>query len=1169
MKATCKQPETLKHNTMQSPNSSSKYDTVIHYSTLARLMPRIYSGTSDGAATIKSMLHQLEKKVIWLHNQDLQNNATICGINSYTSRGKKYQLSMASWEILNGFLKDLVLTVKAPSAHNARILPTRKYKRSISECLEGKPFDNTDWVKWENALESSLEKSRLSEGFMPEMRNIYKPARAELTRLLCREIIKSYTEPLFEFQLHWNLSKGLVRSFFDSLNSVELLKSIYLDLQHVGNWLYFGELLRLAKPKHISSVNLCNRFSLYLKYIGLSAHKDLAATLLFYSIYTTLRENIIPFEKLRHEPHIINLLLANKTDLCKLTGYKGPKISTRKKEDTNTQTTSTDNPDLHYLRFIFGRVSNILNVYLKGIGIDICSFLLSDTANPLYTKELVPYYSNSSSTPKSAYQIKFNAVSFHFPLSRDIPDIIPVNSNKDGIKTYSVPISLGVVSLRKLRIHPKEFMFCELHNQEKLLQSRVSYQFNYDALNTFFKRLALLIKVKRSFTHFQVSFLSNIYDVNFLALKPFPLVYLALLRYAIEYSTIVPFNIFVQTHKFSTAFYQEYKTVNKTLVDHFVGKIINFKIILSELFFVVCILKDFKNFTFDLFLDMRGRIYPATSSFNYLRPLLRNFITFATTDDNVPLTEVDNIIKPVVQQTVGQFKITSQQLDSTLGCFNILRPITVENVHLYFFGSKNTFGYNIPISKLFDLYVNIREIQRLLISRQLQQKAAVSNFVRSQDSSSNGLQVIALLLRDPDLARLCGLTYAKDKDGNNVTLDVYSVCLEYFENVERTFINCAEFLSQFTEFRDKCVHFLTTYCSYCSFATVTIATPVVRSLHEIYILIRAISATDLTQIVDLFTRFSPGFSATQMRLCLGIIKNTPTTDVSLLQFSQLSKPALEQSLNLIGKLLNLYYILTLTSKMLPFRSLVNRQLMKMPIMTTFYGASSKTREKQFVNSLVEQAIARSLYVTDLNVITFRKYAQYLSLFIVTWLKNCYPQALILLRSIQLVTSPIRLRTLNLQHYLFVPQVISTPEHCSWFFHPLRAERYSKSIHNHDYKLHYLTDDTDYLVLRRAFLANYIQFIDAVLARKFLDKFASRNLSAYTIHDCFRTNVANASVMDDILKECYAEVFSANYLEVHFSKTNPGLLAIIKQYKLKLCTGELTLADLNNPNFVKF
>ena len=92
---------------------------------------------------------------------------------------------------------------------------------------------------------------------------------------------------------------------------------------------------------------------------------------------------------------------------------------------------------------------------------------------------------------------------------------------------------------------------------------------------------------------------------------------------------------------------------------------------------------------------------------------------------------------------------------------------------------------------------------------------------------------------------------------------------------------------------------------------------------------------------------------------------------------------------------------------------------------------------------------------------------------------------------------------------------------------------------------------------RTFVVNYIQGIDALVARTVAVKAKKAGLRGYTsIHDCFRCCLADAPRMMDVIREAYVEIFVENNQFEHLAKQIGG----IDMYHVNIVTKELLMSE---------
>ena len=251
------------------------------------------------------------------------------------------------------------------------------------------------------------------------------------------------------------------------------------------------------------------------------------------------------------------------------------------------------------------------------------------------------------------------------------------------------------------------------------------------------------------------------------------------------------------------------------------------------------------------------------------------------------------------------------------------------------------------------------------------------------------------------------------------------------------------------------------------------------------------------------------------------------------------------------------YVTNLLDRTSKYNSVINRKAIKQACMTTLYGASAGTSKQNVFDAIIDQSVDKGIMSTETEEKDLRKLAAIMCKLLLTWLKKSHPEASLLYKIIR--------RCCKIE--TFIPPIVIS-EYSSWYYFPKKATKYTKTIFNKDYKLQKYTENIDYKTLSSAFVANYIQFIDGIIANKITHKMAALNIPLISIHDCWYVPIQFIDILKEQLRICYKEVLEADYLAVHFAN-NPNLLAVIEEArKIGLFGPELAAEDLNNPQFVK-
>lgn len=117
---------------------------------------------------------------------------------------------------------------------------------------------------------------------------------------------------------------------------------------------------------------------------------------------------------------------------------------------------------------------------------------------------------------------------------------------------------------------------------------------------------------------------------------------------------------------------------------------------------------------------------------------------------------------------------------------------------------------------------------------------------------------------------------------------------------------------------------------------------------------------------------------------------------------------------------------------------------------------------------------------------------YLDHKLIQWLSLKVPEALLLINIIKRLSK----KKIN----PFQPPVISS-DYVTWLFQPYEIESYTKTLMKRDFKLQRYTAKLDQRKIATGFVANYIQYCDAIICTNVIRHLKSQNIPVLTVHDC--------------------------------------------------------------------
>jgi hypothetical protein len=443
---------------------------------------------------------------------------------------------------------------------------------------------------------------------------------------------------------------------------------------------------------------------------------------------------------------------------------------------------------------------------------------------------------------------------------------------------------------------------------------------------------------------------------------------------------------------------------------------------------------------------------------------------------------------------------------------------------------KELLIYDISLGELFTLYNLLRDYDSFL-------KNDLHQFAHfySLDSSSSGLQIMAILTKSKNLSQSVNLSLTDDKKEH-----IYSDCVNHIKNTIGSFFNILNEMDKYWIL--ECKHlFLKIKRNDFSFVNVNNLLAKSKELSSLFGLI------DNNITKTCFTFLNEHKYLLNKKI-LKKINSTYNTQNALIVVNVLI-------------LVEIQYFQTCFEKT-NFVAHLTRALFKKPIMTMVYASTSYGRQRQMLETIIEIYLVKGQLFSKNNLFFIKQVILTLDKLLYIWIIHKYPESLDLLHSVENYCKT------NLK----IPLIIFSPyfQYCQ---KPLLKTRLSIRLHNRIDKLWIYTDQIDRIGLKTSLVANFIQFCDANIVHLFgkqiykylAPEFASK-IHFFTVHDCFYITPVLSVFLKAFLLEAYKDFYDLG-LENQLIPY-PILFNGITKYQQNNPENLLTREDINHPDFVK-
>lgn len=732
---------------------------------------------------------------------------------------------------------------------------------------------------------------------------------------------------------------------------------------------------------------------------------------------------------------------------------------------------------------------NILIIYKKIIGIPIVDTLLSTSL--LKKKKTVV-------EDMSINVIYLNEeLTFKYCISRKIPDIAIKNDGYVPSKTIRADdfkakdnVQTPVATSTTEPIHDHDFMCSIIHEPDVQFGSMgkfsINTSFGYQFFSIFYNILEKSITnnnaINFGLDKKEMLFMKSLYGINFDLIDD-ENIKKKILGFALQFQNTTKLKLTVN----------DVCRVSRTLLVDIINKIYAKKFEIMEIFFCVNIFLSFEHFKMNTFCDKRGRQYPEPSVFNYLNKLACQFFNFSIEYTRMHLGEnlekAKNYIKNHILEQYPNLQdyLSLSCLDDVLQNFDKL---------------------NIKLNKVFHTSTLLQDYNNISQNKDENTINYKLEANESQDARSSGLQVGAMETLCERLAIIAGLIIHKTE-----IPDIYSQI--------STLIN-DQYIPKLVKMGK---HFIRGNKRLNQELTVSL-----EGMGDTYSLNQWLNSTRFyTFIKEQRKKF-------QIK-SLNLKENNHNILNSLKKYIFFSKGLLSKLKrkcdfpkilthedNMFFKTIEILILYFCYKKLEPFQKLINRNFVKHKVMIDFYGGGGQTRQVKMKESFFSQ------YLSSTEILPpFEKHLHFfLSIFVIAidiysanFLRKTIPEAFIIIETVSALS----------KEKLFAPGIIKT-QHVSWEYMPLIVDARVKSLFNKKYKVYQHTDETDYDKYATAFVANFIQLLDATLA-KIIRRLKNQELPMCPLiinHDCFKFPYIFHDEMMDLIRRAYQEFTDCRYLE---------------------------------------
>lgn len=768
--------------------------------------------------------------------------------------------------------------------------------------------------------------------------------------------------------------------------------------------------------------------------------------------------------------------------------------------------------DIELFKILKSRILNIINIYAKKIGTEITKMYLDLNLIAL-SKKIIK--------GNNTYIIT-NNFNFYSFLSDNLPRLyleknLTFHSKSFNKKQLNLNIETHQVFQAMIQNDRMDGIVTDSSFWHK---SMGKSQLNIIFLKEIFKNIFYILKKKNRkektlvLNENQIVLIEQLFGINCSAIQ--------------KLSTFNNFLYFCFDFSSNPKLNFEIDSQAKMIVD----KVKTQKYIFAKIIRFIHILIRFSHFEFEQKFDVRGRAYPY-GLLNHHHPQFKLFFTFKRKNiKETPVTETNVKVK------------TAMIIASYLKNYNVCETTVAFINEMLDKNQKNKIK-EIPLikfctlkNKAFESYLYYNDLINLMI------KNYTEATCYKVDARGSGFQIISMLLNLDTLAQSCGLNSTED--------DLYTKFVKFYHSEKHS---QKIFMHRITDneiFEELCKILIT------------------KNNEE---LLRLLNGENL----DLMAKIYPLFDfeilkklfpfSSKNKLFLKYIEKLPKFQ-ALGFFPNTEEKKKKNKFKKCEKWFCIFLSLVDLFIENPdeiylmgtFSKFVTRKFVKNAIMTYFYGSSLISRCDQYKEYFLDILNETGENLNDFDMNEFKAFAIKLDLLITKWILKYLPESLILRNAIKSVC----------KSKTFINTIINS-NHCLWYYCPLEKDSFSKSILSKDYKLIKYTDKIDYAKIGSSFLANYIQFCDAIICANIIKIFHFKNIPIKTTHDCFATPYKYSDELNSAIYLSYINFLNADYLKQHFSINNPELYKKIldKKSKFNNTPINITTIPIDASSLVKF
>lgn len=762
------------------------------------------------------------------------------------------------------------------------------------------------------------------------------------------------------------------------------------------------------------------------------------------------------------------------------------------------------------------------------------------------------------------------------------------NENNKKTDNLADNINFVIKARAKQLIHEKYYLTAIAHNESIFRQQNNITKFKINRIFTleFFSLLSEIINTAalndnentllcNVLNEKAFLFLLELYNIDFKTLCnrhiKLPLMN-KILIYALDFNNLEKFKIN------TSCLPPRYDVFFKDLLK----KIYSYKIIFSELFCHVDIMRHFKQFQYDIFIDTRNRKYDEASALNPQGfPLARCFLSFS---NNLSLKELMQISKLKDNADIYNLKdkILHYLKNQLASVMNVEKIDALSNMTLIdWFDNLKTLG--IKKNAAFHSFTWFYDYYHLKNDSTNTYKP-ISHY--SLDSSTSGIQLTSIIQKNKNLAISCNvcdpnqsqihqlkntimslknqqedlrtsITNIVSKNKNN-----FNTLIEYHNAINES----AVLFNKITTINN---HILELENIRTQPNTVDLNTLFTQYLKSFLNTMRDIASIDFAGknfIINVIVN-KPEFSENKKfayyhRIINILQKKFKHKSLDFTGFSEndietfleykylLSKTFLEKAIPetldneslftkkyimaflILENILDIDNLLVTHSIIETF--ILSRKIAKILNMTIPYGSTLFGRRKQFKTQFIKYCLIEGIIYKKEDLEILNIVSAFIDKIFIVWLKNTMPQTLTLYKITQRLTTTKKWENFTIKspffEYTYYPEKLINKKLSTG----LKKKNMIRTIVMKSSQPNVL----DYKKIKNSFVANLIQFCDATLCCIFFDilqkTYPNIKISAFSIFDRFFIDPLLSFMLKDVLLLAYKGLYNLNLLENNFS-----------------------------------